>query len=193
MYDKVYDPDISTIYDVEFPSISDPPPSVEGIRVEEEIYEVMGRSFVRLRVFFVPPTGYPWFSRVDVYTVVSAVDPDEDDYSYRWPAYDDFIIDPAEEWNNETKKYYYIRLNSVSTYGVKQEDSDSARFIYKVLGVSSVYPPCPTYLDAAVNLSSVDLIGFVPHSPDIAGFEIRLGSTWGSAIFIIFRIECYFF
>lgn len=67
LYDKEYQPDSSEIYSVDFPGISEVPPSVENIHVEEEVYYYRERSFVRLNISFDEPDGYPWFSHVDVY------------------------------------------------------------------------------------------------------------------------------
>jgi hypothetical protein len=109
-------------------------------------------------------------------------DPDDSDYLYRFPANDSFALDPVGE-----SQTYYIRLNSVSTQGVVQDNGSAAHVVHTVLGVSDIYPPCPTYLDIAVNLTSIDIISNVIPNPDISGYEIRLGTTWFSAIFIIFR------
>lgn len=186
LYDKVYDPDTSRIYNVDFPSIDSAPPTVEGVYVLEETYFYRDRSFVRLNVYFSPPSDYPWFSHVDVSVGFpdpeTGKDPKEAAYLYRFPAYDNFSIDPVEE-----SQTYHIRLNSVSTYDITEDDEDSAHIVHTVLGVFDVAPPCPTYLDIAVNLSSVDIISNVIPHPDISGYEIRLGSTWFSGIFIIFR------
>lgn len=184
LYDKVFDPDTSEIYTVDFPSIADEPPPVENVYVEEDVYSYRDVSYIRLNIFFTPPQNYPWFSNVDVYVgyPVGDVPPLESEFLYRFPASGNFQIDPVEEG-----EVYYIRLNSVSTYGVKQQDHNAYKIVHKVGGVSSVYPDCPANLAVVVNVTSVDLIADLVPSPDISGYELRLGPSWTGGIFITFR------
>lgn len=186
LYDLEFDPDTSEIYNVYFPAITDPPPPVENAYVTEETYYYRERTFVRLNVFFIPPQRYPWFSHVDVYVgfpdPISGEPPLEGEYLYKFPASDDFQLDPVEEGQR-----YYIRLNAVSIHGARQNNFDAFILVHTVKGVSEEYPPCPTYLRTVINVSSVDLISYVPFSPDIAGYEIRLGQEWASSIFITYR------
>ena len=220
LYNVQFDPDTSAIYSVDFPGIGDVPPSVENVVVTEEVYDYRERSFVRLNVTFDEPSEYPWFSHVDVYVcfvpgfgydtwdnlapipddwdtfapspttwddVLTA--PTEDDYLLITPASDSFQIDPVEE--NVT---YYLKLVSVSSYGVKQEFEDALTVDHTVEGVSKVFPSNPTFFWSVENQTSVDLTSTKFTSPDIAGYEMRLSGsgvappeTWGGAIFLSFR------
>ena len=68
---------------MDFPGVSDNPPSVSGVIITESTYEFRGRSAVRLSVSFDFPDVYPWFSHVGVYVAIvgySDDDPIDDDY-----------------------------------------------------------------------------------------------------------------
>ena len=189
LYDKIYDPDTSLIYRVDFPSITDPPPPIRDAYVVEEVYHYRGRSFVRLNVFYSLPEAYPWFSHVDVYVAYTdprvrppQPPPSEGDYIFRFSATDSFQLDPIGE-NLE----YWIRFNTVSTYGIKQPDDEAYRLRHRVKGVDAQFPPCPTYLRVAVNMTSVDLISPEVIGPDIDGYEVRMGSEWDQSVFLAFN------
>ena len=194
LYDKVFDPDTSDIYEVNLPSIKEPPPSVEDVYVVEDVYDYREVSYIRLNVYFSPPSNYPWFKGVDVY--VGYPDefgdpPAEEDFLYRFPATSNFQIDPVQE--GET---YYIRLNSVSDYGVKQENENAYKVVHKVKGVSSEVPECPTGMAIVVNAESMDITANYPsNTNDILGYELRFSpnaADWTSSIFVSFASDPLF-
>jgi hypothetical protein len=193
LYNKEYDLDTSTVYNVDLPSIADDPPPVTGLTVTETTYDYRDRSFIRLNVSFTVPEASIWFSHVKVYLYISNAAPvSEDDYVFHTTATGNFQIDPVEEGT-----FYYIRLNSVTSYGVEQDNSGAARIGHSVVGVSLVTPTCPTYLNAAVNMDSIDLVSNVIADPDIRGYEIRFAGTafpegeYEDAIFLTFNGDPY--
>jgi len=191
LYDRTYHRHIASTYNVNFPGISEPPPGVSNINVTEDTYDFRGRSFVRLDVTFDTPAGYPWFSHVDVY-VYSGVAPPENDgvYLFQRSAAGDFQIDPVGEWKptqySGQTNLYYVRLNTVSIHGIKQDDVEAPRISHKVIGVSNILPQDPTYLNITVNLASVDIISIELDDPDIDGYEVRLGDDWLGSVFLTF-------
>jgi hypothetical protein len=186
LYTKEYDLVTDDVYNVYFPSPNSPPPSVTNLSIVEETYSYRDRSMIRIKVDYDPPLGYPWFSHVNVYVAIQSESPSsEDEYKYMLNAHSEFYIDPVQE-----SQFYYIRLNSVSDSGVEQDDGLAARIGYKILGVSEVNPPCPDYLNVAVNITSVDITGRKLPSPDIAGYEVRLGSvSWSNSLFLTLRAD----
>lgn len=185
LYNTEYDEDVSKIYSVDFPGVSDNPPSVSGVIITESTYEFRGRSAVRLSVSFDFPDVYPWFSHVGVYVAIvgySDDDPIDDDYQYLLAAYDDFQIDNVEEG-----KVYHLRLSSISTYGISQEDSDSVHATHTVQGASAVIPADPGDIILSVSLATVDMISEVGDNVDISAYEFRLGETWDESIFLTLR------
>jgi hypothetical protein len=182
LYDSDYNLEESEVFTVDLPSVSDEPPPVTGVVVTEETYDTRERSFIRLKIDFTAPFGYPWFSHVDVSSALGDSPPTEDDFLFVATATDTFRIDPVEE-----NQAYTFRLNTVSTYGVKQENGNAVQIGYTVIGVSKIVPSCPKYLDVAVNLTSVDLFSPTLFDPDLSGYEVRLGTSWLSSIFITER------
>ena len=188
LYNQEYEPDTSKVYTTNLPATTDPPPSVTLSKApEEEVYDYRERSYVRLNVFFDPPALYPWFSHVDVYVGFpenkeQPSAPPPEDYVYRFSASNDFQLDPVEEGQT-----YYFKLVSVSDFSVKESFGDALGFSHKVKGVIGVLPACPLYLDSTVNMSSVELYSAKIDSPDISGYEFRvgpLGASWMDSIFL---------
>lgn len=185
LYDIEYQPDLRELYSVDFASPLDAPPSVENVVLTEHTYYYRERSFVRLNITFDPPGAYPWFSHVDVYVAYQRPDgsaPLDDEYVILFSASDDFQVDPVEEG-----KAYYLRLNSVSTFNVKQPNYDAVKLVHLVKGVTEIVPTCPSFLYAAVNIRSIDLSSNELADPDIAGYEFRMGIDWLQAILIAVR------
>ena len=190
LYDRVFNPDTSEIYSVDFPGINIAPPSVIDVVVTEETYFYRERSFVRMKVTFSYDDVYPWYDHVNVYVAypVGGETPLLSAYLQAKAAYDSFQIDPVEE-----SQVYYIKLAAVSTYGVEEDFEDVLPIIYSVIGVSKDLPVCPDSLKTVVNMASVDLSTELVSNTDIAGYEFRLGSNilsptpaWGSAAFLAF-------
>lgn len=190
LYDKVFNPDSSDVYGVDFPGINTAPPSVIDVVVTEEEYDYRERTFVRMKVAFSYPDVYPWFDHVNVYVGFPAggVPPNQEQYLHARAAYDSFQIDPVEE-----SQTYYIKLVAVSTYGVEEDFEDAYPIIYSIIGASEDRPECPVRLKIVSNLAAVDLSTDLVSNKDVAGYEFRLGSnvltpspTWGGAAFLAF-------
>jgi hypothetical protein len=203
LYDKEYQPDSSEVYSVNFPSISEIPPPVENIKIEEEVYDYRDRTFVRLNVTFDEPEEFPWYSHVDVYVTykdgagyntwydlaygtttwnVFAPSPATWNDVMVFPEEDDYVIlksayDDFQVDPVEETATYYLKFVSVSTYGVRQEWEDAPFIEYEVLGISKIYPPDPSYLWAVLNQDSVDLLSERLTNPDIAGYELRMSNV----------------
>lgn len=178
LYDNIYNPDPDKAYSLNVASPFDVPPSIRNVTFEEELYVQRERTFVRLYVSFDEPVrtldgkGYPWFSHVDVYTSF-----DYENWDFRFSAVDDFVMDPVVEGHT-----IFFTLVSVSRFDVKQPFDQAYRASYKVLGASQLPPQCVSYLTFSIsNGVDVFVYGQLPDdSPDIAGFEWRLGTEWNA-------------
>ena len=175
LYNSVYNKDITDIYDVDLPAVGSQPPQVENITFEETVYVVRGRSYVRLKVSFDEPDSYPWFSYVEVYFRTDQ----EDEWSILFNSADDFTVDPVQEGVT-----YYFRLNSVSTFGNRQDDEDAAFVQHTIGGAIDVRPPAPLYLTATVTNDNIELYSPFLDAPEITAWEYRVGDSWNEAVFM---------
>jgi len=175
LYDEVYQADLGDYYDTDFPLRTEPPPSVVNVSVVEQTYYYRERTMVRLLVDFDPPTGYPWFSHVDIY-----ISFDGTNWESLYPAKSDFIIEAVEEGAQ-----YWLRLHSVSTFGIAQSIAQALLITHTVLGASGIRPPSPNPLYINANVTSVALYSEPVIHPDIATYEFRLGPAWNQGIKVV--------
>jgi hypothetical protein len=176
-YEEVYEDSDDEIYDVWFDPYGQSPPSVVNISVEEELYTYRERTMLRLRVNFSPPPNYPWFHHALVYIAYGQVPI----WSYLEAAKTTFYIENAEEGI-----IYWLRFQTVSLYGTTQPREEAPIVKYTAIGISDIYPLSPNPLSLTVNAMSVAFYSEPVDDPDLAGYEIRLGSTWASGIKVAF-------
>ena len=175
LYNAIYDPDPEEAYRLEIASPVEPPPSIQNVQLQEQIYAYRDRTFVRAKILFDAPEetseglAYPWWSHADIYTSSNGIN-----WGFRFSAVDDFIIDPVEEGD------LHLRAASVSTTGARQAPEDGFQTVFAIQGVKGVRPPS---FDFSVSVSG-DTITFTPigrvDNPDIAGYEVRIGNAWTS-------------
>jgi len=173
LYDDDYDVDIEDEYTCILPDITAEPPTVSDVSISEETYSYRLRTFTRLKVSFSEPTGWPWFSHVEVY-----VSRDNVNWEHQFNATEDFSIENVEEGAD-----YYIRLKTVSIHGVKTPDEHDYKLYHHVLG-QNTEPDSVAGLDAIVSANQISLYSNKVTSPDVELYEFRLGSTWSSGIFL---------
>ena len=106
------------------------------------------------------------------------------EYRYMTKSTSDYVLDPVEE--SET---YYVKLRSVSIYGVK-ENFDNAAVVSKTIIGKTTLPTDLTSMTAIANGDTVTVFADPVSDPDIVGYEVRLGDAWDGAIFISFNMNC---
>jgi len=99
-------------------------------------------------------------------------------WEHAFNATTDFNIDPVEDGST-----YYIRLKSVSLWGVKQSDEHAFSMKHLVGGQTSA-PASLSALYAIVNSNCINLYATKVSDPDVEIYEFRLGSSWSGAIFL---------
>jgi len=124
-------------------------------------------------ITFDPPAEYAWFDHVEVHVKI-----DDGEYEHAFNATTDFNIDPVEDGST-----YYIRLKSVSLWGVKQSD-ESAFSMKHLVGGQTSAPASLSALYAIVNSNCINLYATKVSDPDVEIYEFRLGSSWSGAIFL---------
>lgn len=165
LYDSVYNKDLSSVYEVNLPSIYDTPGAIWNIVFTEENYYNQNTLFTRLRVAFDPPYDYSWFDYVIVYYKID----DETEWKVLFNASDDFSISPVSRGS-----LYWFKFVSVNTIGITQSDEEAAYAQYQI-GKDLVVtrPPSPTGVKLVGNQFVIE--GVEPG--DGIFFEIRIGTT----------------
>lgn len=173
LYDDDYNINPDETYSCELPDPNAEPPAVWNVQLSEETYNYRLRTFTRLKVEFSPPSDYPWFDYVEVWQSF-----DNSIWKHLFNASADFEIDNVQE--GET---YYLRLKTVSIWGVKQKDVNDYKVSKLILGYNEE-PTSLTSLDAIVNQNAINLYSNKVDNPDIELYEFRLGSSWSGGIFL---------
>jgi len=179
MYNDVYDLSAHSWVDTTLPRPTDAVWAVINVTHEEEVYYYRERSFTRWKIDFDPPAteDYPWWSYAEIWIKV-----DEDgDWKFQTTATTDFVLDPVEEGRR-----YYCKIRSVSIYGVK-EDIDTAVVISKFIVGKTAAPTDISSLTAVATNDAVNIYATKVDEADIAGYEVRLGSSWNGGLFIGFN------
>lgn len=178
LYNDDYDIDTQELFFTSLLSPSAPVQSVINVSHSEEVYYYRGRSFTRWKIDFDSPlvTAYPFWDYAEIWLKIGA-----GGYKYMTKTTSDYQLDPVEE--GET---YYIKIRSVSIFGVK-EDFDSASTVSKQIVGKTDVPANMTAITAVASGDTVNIYGDEVDDPDIAGYEIRLGSAWSGGIFIAFN------
>lgn len=173
LYDDNYDLDVDATYTCTLPDPMDQPPAVVNATLTEETYNYRLRSFTKLKVTFDPPSNYAWFDHVEVWLSY-----DNSTWNHMFDSTSDFELANVEE-----KRTYYLRLKSVSIWGVKQDDDDDRTLSTLVAGY--VTPPeSVTALHAIVTQGGVNLYADKLSDSDIEFYEFRLGTTWSGGVFL---------
>jgi len=168
LYDSIYNKDLTTSYVVDIPNITDPPPTVWNITFEEVSYINQDRQYIRLNIRFDEPIDYPWFDYVEVYSKTA----EDDDWYILFNSSDDFTIDPAQE-----NTFYYFKMVSVNTIGVRQDDDDAAYVQYQIGSTRDVRPDCPTEIYINGNTFSMEIDSVGGESAEAQLWDYRVGSA----------------
>ena len=178
LYDDVYnltthDWDITTL-----PRPTDDVFSVINVTHTEEEYFYRLRSVTRWLIDFDPPAAadYPWWDYAEIWLKVG-----DGEWRFMTKCETNYQVDPVEE--GET---YYCKIRSVSVFGMK-EDFDTCVTVSDTIVGATGAPSSLTSIIAIANGDSVTIYGTPLTDPDIEGYEIRLGTTWASGIFISFN------
>ncbi|MDA3834920.1 MAG: phage tail protein [Spirochaetales bacterium] len=161
-----------TAPDTNLPSIFTPPPNVVNVVVTETVYDFRLVSKTKITVNFDPPPGYPYFSHIEVQHCTDGVN-----FVQMADQKSSFEIDPVSEGDT-----HYFRLKSVSTAGVRTEDSQAYLSSHTVVG-QNTEPASLSALSAIVNGSTINLYSTKLNDPDIEVYEFRLGAFF-SGIFL---------
>jgi hypothetical protein len=178
LYNDDYDIDTQELFYTSLLSPSAPVQPVINVSHSEEVYYYRDRSFTRWKIDFDPPsvTDYPFWDYAEIWLKIGS-----GGYRYMTKATSDYQLDPVEE--GET---YYIKIRSVSIFGVK-EDFDSAYTVSKQIVGKTDVPSDMTAITAVASGDTINIYGNEVDDPDISGYEIRLGSAWVGGIFIAFN------
>jgi len=176
LYNQTFDITSENTYSCTLPDPKTAPPAVGNISIEEETYEFRDRTFTRLKITFDQPAGFPsgQISHIEVWISLD----EGATYKHQFNVTDSFNIEPAEE-----EAEYYIKLISVSSFGVKTESGQEAIVNYIVGGLISV-PNSLSSLQAIVNQNTINLYAVEVSSSDISVYEFRLGDSWSGAVFL---------
>jgi hypothetical protein len=176
LYDDTFSASSPGWYSTTLPDATQAPPNVINASLSEEVYYYRGRSFTRLKVNFTKPAEetYPWWDYAEIWVAIGA----DADYKYMTRTEDNYLIDPVEE--GET---YFVKIRSVSTLGRKEGLSDCVKLQRTIIGKSDA----PSSLDSITAVTAgmnVKVYGESISDPDVEGYELRLGDSWGGGVFI---------
>jgi hypothetical protein len=143
LYDDEYNFSADATYKCNLPDPNSTPPDVTNIVLTESTYDYRLRSFTRLDVSWSFAADYPWLRHVEIW-----ISFDNDSWEHLFNVTSDFFIDPVEEG-----KLYYIKLITVSIWGIKNEG----------VIVDNLWAPKVS-------------------DPDVELYEFRVGASWNSAI-----------
>lgn len=175
LYDDSYNDAALVRYVPPMLDLSDPPPSVINVVIDEETEVTRMRTFTKLKVDFDPPADYPWFDYAKVWLRKGAAG----DWKYITKAESDWEHALVQE--GET---YYVRLQSVNIQGVAEDFDGAYTVSLNVQGLLAGVPANVTGFIAAATGDSVALRADNPGSSDIVGWEVRLGDAWNGGIFL---------
>lgn len=178
-YDDIYNVVEHDFHDTTLPSPSAAVSGVINVIQTEEQYYYRERNFTRWKIDFDPPleTEYPWFDHADIWIKIG----DAGTWRFMTTATTDFTLDPVEE--GET---YYCRIVAVSIWGSKQAVADAIIISKKIAGYSAV-PDNVTGFTAMAHGDSVTLRANKLSTPDIVGYEVRMGAAWDGGLPIAFN------
>jgi len=178
-YDDTYNLTAHDYDSTDLPGPLDPVPSVVDVSHAEVVYYYRNRSFTRWEIDFDAPAAadYPWWDYAEIWLKIGS----GGDWRYMTRCDTNYQVDPVEE--GET---YYLKIRSISVFGVK-EDFDSCTTVSQtIIGVTSA-PSSLSAITAIANGDSVSIYGTPITDPDIEGYEIRLGAAWSGGIFVSFN------
>lgn len=180
-YDDTYRLGPADWVDTNLPDPDAPPPGVYDAALAEEQYSYRERTFTRLIVSFSrpPETVYPFWSHAEVYVRIG----EEGDWKYMTRSGGNYQLDPVEEGTR-----YFVRLRSVSAFGTK-EDFESAVTLSRMIVGRSAAPGDLASLAAIASGDTVTLFAPRLADPDIVGYEVRVGSSWSSALVLTFAAD----
>ena len=175
-YDDVYNLASHNAYTTTLPDPRSSIPNVTNVTQSEEVYDFRGRSFTRWKINFSPPatTRYPWWDGADIYLQVAGGD-------WKFMASNvrsDYQVDPVQEG-----VFYQLCIVSVSIFGSRQYFGEGLTISTTIKGKSAI-PSDVTNFTATAAGNVVTFNADPVTDPDVVGYEIRMGVSWGSGSFI---------
>lgn len=172
LYDTVLNVSPHTYHTGTFVDPLTVPPSVGNVQITEEVIADRERTFSRLLITFDRPE-WAWWDHAEAWISL-----DGNDYRFYVSTQDKFSLDYVE-----TGQTYYIKLLSVSIYGVKQRLEDVTNCNRTAHG--KLLPPGNvTSLVAIASGDAINLRWEPVHDIDLAGYEIRVGPSWHAGLMI---------
>jgi hypothetical protein len=187
LYNDDYDIDTQELFVTDLPKPGVAVHGVINVSHAEEVYYYRNRSFTRWKIDFDPPaiSDYPFWDYAEIWLKIGI-----DDYRYMTKSTSDYMLDPVEE--SET---YYIKIRSVSIFGVK-EDLDSAYTVSKNIVGKTDIPSDMTAITATITHDVLNIFGDEISDPDIIGYEFRISTQsnvlWKAAMFLAFNTKPVF-
>lgn len=175
LYDDVYNLSDRTWHDTYLPSPGDAILSVKNVSLTEEQYNYRGRTFTRLKLDFDPPDSadYPFWDYAEIWVKIGS-----GTYRYMTRATTDYLLDPVQEDSD-----YSFRIVSVSIFGGKQSNDDAYEISTTVTGYT-VYPSDLSGFSVVVAGDTITIIAQPLTDSDIAGYELRMGSSWNGGLYV---------
>jgi len=175
LYNDSYDIDTQELFITDLLSPSATVQSVINVTREEEVYYYRDRSFTRWKIDFDPPpvTSYPFWDYAEIWLKIGT-----GNYKFMTKAASDYQVDPVEE--GET---YYVKLRSVSIFGVK-ESFDSAYTISQYIYGKTELPDSMVGIVATAAGDTVSVYGEKVTNPDVSVYELRIGDSWVGGVFM---------
>ena len=183
-YNSDYDIDSSDLFITDLLSPSANVQSVINVSHGEEVYYYRDRSFTRWIIDFDPPliSNYPFWDYAEIWIKIGT-----GGWKFMTKATTDYQLDPVEE--SET---YYLKIRSVSIYGVK-ENFDSCFTISKSILGKTGLPSDLTGITATIVNDTLNIFGDEISDPDIIGYEFRISqqsnSLWAAGLFLAFSTK----
>lgn len=185
----LYDDDFNITAETVLPNsgLFDPteePPSATAVLSETKV-TVRLRSTTTLKATLTLPATYPWLEHIEVWVAITALDestPSTADYKRSYTVTESFDIPNAEEG-----RIYYIRLVSVSIWGVTQTLADATTYSRTIVGKTDTAPVSLDSVSSSPNDNAINLFADVVDDGDVEVYEYRLGvagGTWSSSVFL---------
>jgi hypothetical protein len=155
------------------------PPSVYNGSISEENRATRLRSGTALIIDFDPPDNYPFWRGARVYLRIGA----GGTWQYMTEVKSGYELFPAQEGVE-----YFFRLQSVNIHGIGEDLNNCYSMSKTVAGVTT-NPGNVTGLAASATGSVLSVTATPITDADVVGYEIRIGSTWASSVFLAMLLD----
>jgi len=178
-YDADYDVVLEDLFQTTLPDPSAEVPDVINVSHSEIVYNYRDQSYTRWEIDFDPPdeSVYPWFDYAEIWVKIGS----SGDWRYMSRSQNNYAIDPAQEG-----EYYAVKMVPVNVFGKKRAFDNSFGVSTTIIGKVDT-PSNLASMTCIANGDSVTIYATPVSDPDILGYEVRLGGSWASGIFISFN------